>query len=217
MKRINLFEGDINNHIALGLKAIRDGYIICAPAEHGYLLLADAFSEFAVRAMHVKRGDPLGVAAQVLIHSGEAINGIARDLTEETRSLMDAFWPGLISFNVRPQRGLRWDLGDDNTLDRLSVRVPESPFIAALLKESGPLAVASAAPAGEKPLLKLDSTSEFESELALIFDGGELAQGPATTVIESDSRAMTIIREGAISRAQLAAVVPALSSEKPIG
>ena len=217
MKRINLFEGDIKDHLAAGVKAIRDGYIICAPAEHGYVFLADAFSEFAVRAMHVKRGDPLLVAAQVFISSGDAIDGIARDLTEDTRSLMSAFWPGLISFNLRPQRGLRWDLGDNQSLDRFSVRVPNSAFITALLKESGPLAAASAARAGEMPLLTLDSTPEFESEIALIFDGGELAQGPATTIVESDSEALTIIREGAISRAQLAAVVPALSGDKPIG
>jgi tRNA A37 threonylcarbamoyladenosine synthetase subunit TsaC/SUA5/YrdC len=50
-----------------------------------------------------------------------------------------------------------------------------------------------------------------------VFDAGELPLGPATTIIESDSTGMTIIREGAITREQLAAVVPALSDEQPIG
>jgi tRNA A37 threonylcarbamoyladenosine synthetase subunit TsaC/SUA5/YrdC len=75
MERINLLEGDIKDHVALAAKGIRDGYVICAPLEHGYVFLADAFSEFAVRAMHVLRGDALGVAAQVLIHSHETITG----------------------------------------------------------------------------------------------------------------------------------------------
>ena len=49
-----------------------------------------------------------------------------------------------------------------------------------------------------------------------MFEAGELTEGPATTIIESDSTGMTIIREGAITREQLVAVVPALSGDEPI-
>ena len=217
MERVNLLEGDLKDHVALAAKGIRDGYIICAPLEHGYVFLADAFSEFAVRAMHVLRGDALGVAAQVLIHSGETITGLSRDVTSDTRALMDTFWPGLISFNLRPNMGLRWNLGDNQSLDRFSVRVPSAPFISALLKETGPLASASAARVGHKPARDTDRIFVLESDLAVMFEAGELPEGPATTIIESDSAGMTIIREGAISREQLAAVVPALSGDEPIG
>jgi tRNA threonylcarbamoyl adenosine modification protein (Sua5/YciO/YrdC/YwlC family) len=228
MERVNILEGDIKDHITLdfethiakaielGVKAIRDGYVICAPLEHGYVFLADAFSEFAVRAMHVLRGDSLGVAAQVLIHSGETITGLSRDVTDDTRALMNEFWPGLISFNLRPQMGLRWNLGDNQSLDRFSVRVPQPPFISALLKETGPLASASAARVGQKPARDTDRIFVLESDLAVMFEAGELPEGPATTIIESDSNGMTIIREGAVTREQLAAVVPALSDDQPI-
>jgi tRNA threonylcarbamoyl adenosine modification protein (Sua5/YciO/YrdC/YwlC family) len=217
MERINLLEGDIKDHVALAAKGIRDGYVICAPLEHGYVFLADAFSEFAVRAMHVLRGDALGVSAQVLIHSHETITGLSRDVTDDTRALMKEFWPGLISFNLRPSMGIRWNLGDNGSLDRFSVRVPDSEFIRALLKETGPLAVASAARVGQKPALNTDRIFVLESDLAVMCEAGELPAGPATTIIEADSAAMTIIREGAITREQLAAIVPALSDEQPIG
>ncbi len=216
MERINLLEGDIKDHIALGVKGIRDGYIICAPLEHGYVFMADAFSEFAVRAMHVLRGDALGVAAQVLIHSGDTITGLSRDVTDDTRALMKEFWPGLISFNLRPNMGLRWNLGDNQSLDRFSVRVPDSEFVRALVKETGPLAIASAARVGQKPALSTDRIFVLESDLAVMFEAGELSEGPATTIIESDSSGMTIIREGAVTREQLAAVVPALSVDEAI-
>jgi tRNA threonylcarbamoyl adenosine modification protein (Sua5/YciO/YrdC/YwlC family) len=216
MERINLREGDIKDHVALAAKGIRDGYIICAPLEHGYVFLADAFSEFAVRSMHVLRGDALGVAAQVLIHSGDTITGLSRDITDDVRALMKEFWPGLISFNLRPNMGLRWNLGDNQSLDRFSVRVPDSEFISALLKETGPLAAASAARVGQKPALSTDNIFVLESDLAVMCDAGQLSEGPATTIIESDSNGMTIIREGAISLEQLAAVVPALMPDQPI-
>lgn len=212
MERVNLLEGELADHVAVGLKGIRDGYVICAPLEHGYVFLADAFSNYAVRAMHVLRGDDLGVKAQVLIHSGETLSGLSRQITDEVRALTDAFWPGLLSLNLHPSMGLNWDLGDSNSLDLFSVRAPQAPFVSALLKESGPLAVASAAKKGMKPALRTDRIFVLESGIAAMFDGGELPAGNPTTVVQSDVDGLTIIREGAISREQLAAVVPALSA-----
>ncbi|CAB4885874.1 unannotated protein [freshwater metagenome] len=217
MERVNLLEGDIKDHIALALKGIRDGYIICAPLEHGYVFLADAFSEFAVRAMHVLRGDNLGVKAQVLIHSGETITGLSRYVNDDTRALINQFWPGPLSLNLHPNMGLNWNLGDNNSLDIFNVRAPKAEFISALLKESGPLAVSSAARVGQKPALNTDRIFVLESDLAVMFDAGELPEGPATTIVQSDVDGLTIIREGAISREQLTAVVPAFSDEQPIG
>jgi tRNA threonylcarbamoyl adenosine modification protein (Sua5/YciO/YrdC/YwlC family) len=216
MARIDISGGADTDAIALALKGIRDGYIICAPAEHGYIFLVDAFSEFAVRAMHVLRGDRNGTSAQVLIASAETLPGIARDLSEDVMALTEAFWPGLLSLNLRPNRGLAWDLGDGNTLDRFSVRAPHSIFLQSILAASGPLAVASASRVGESPTRSLDSLHVREFDLAAIFDAGTLAEGPLTTVIEADLEAMTIIRESAISVDELAAVVPALSPDKPI-
>lgn len=212
MERVNLLEGELIDHVALGLKGIRDGYLICAPLENGYVFLADAFSEFAVRSMHVLRGDDLGIKAQVLIHSGATLSGLSRHITDDVRALVDAFWPGPLSLNLHPSMGLNWNLGDNNSLDLFSVRAPEAPFISALLKESGPLAVASAVRKGMKPALTTDRIFVLESDLAVMFDAGELAPGALSTVVQSDIDGLTIIREGALSREQLAAVVPALSA-----
>ncbi len=99
-------------HVGIASKCIRDGFVIITPHENGYVYLCDAFSEDSVRAMHVLRGDALGVASQVLIASHVQIEGIARDITEDARALMKAFWPGALSLTLRPQLGLNWDLGD---------------------------------------------------------------------------------------------------------
>lgn len=73
MPRIDLKQGEQKKHVARALKEIRAGYVIVAPLEHGYVYLADAFSPFAVRAMHVLRGDEIGVAAQVLAYSLDTV------------------------------------------------------------------------------------------------------------------------------------------------
>ena len=67
VEKVDITSGDKTEHLARALKSIRDGYVIVVPLEHGYVYACDAFSHFAVRAMHVLRGDALGVVAQVII------------------------------------------------------------------------------------------------------------------------------------------------------
>ncbi len=210
MPRIDLTAGDSKKHVARALKEIRAGFVIVAPLEHGYVYLADAFSQYAVRALHVLRGDEDGVAAQVLAHSADTVSGIARELSADAEKLMKEFWPGLLSLNLRPNIGLNWDLGDDKELDLFSVRVPKATFVRALLKQSGPLAVASAAPAGSGPLLKINRADIKEWDVAAVFDKGPLKAGPQSTVVEVSGSDLRLVRPGAISSEQLLKVVPTM-------
>ncbi len=211
MPRIDLKQGEQKKHVARALKEIRAGYVIVAPLEHGYVYLADAFSPFAVRAMHVLRGDETGVVAQVLAHSLDTVKGISRDVSPDTQNLCNKFWPGLLSVTLRPSSVLNWDLGDDKALDWFNVRVPKSKFVRALLKESGPLAVASASHAGEAPMLKIDRTKIKDWNVAVVFDNGPLKSGPRSTIVEADSGGVRVVREEAISIAEMEKVTSRLS------
>ncbi len=205
---IDLREGDFANHVKKALAYLRSGYIIVAPLENSYIFLVDAFLHDGVRAMHVLRGDELGVAAQVLVSNTKVLDGIARDVTEDARKLMAAFWPGPLSFYLAPHLGLNWDLGDDKELDEICVRIPSSKFVLAVLKKSGPLAVASAARAGQPPIYDVDLISALDSDLAAIFNAGELTPGNPTTVVRASSAGIELVREGEIGLADLVAIVP---------
>jgi tRNA threonylcarbamoyl adenosine modification protein (Sua5/YciO/YrdC/YwlC family) len=208
---IELTPADFAAQVALGAKAIRDGYVIVAPLEHGYAYLCDAFSHDAVRTMHVMRGDALGVAAQVLISDATRAIGIIRDTSEDLQKLTSAFWPGLLSITAKPQLALNWDLGDDRNLDRINVRVPAAEFARALIAEVGPLATASATLAGQPFITSTDDISIDGTHLALIFDGGTLPNGLPTTIVETTETGLKVGRIGAISQAQLAEVTPNIS------
>ena len=208
---IELTPVDFAAQVALGAKAIRDGYVIVAPLEHGYAYLCDAFSHDAVRTMHVMRGDALGVAAQVLISDATRATGIIRDSSEDLQKLTSAFWPGLLSITAKPQLALNWDLGDDRNLDRINVRVPAAEFARALTAEVGPLATASATLAGQPLITSTDDISIDGTHLALIFDGGTLPNGLPTTIVETTETGLKVGRIGAISQAQLAEVTPNIS------
>ena len=197
-------------HVGVAAKCIRDGFVIVAPHENGYVYLCDAFSEDSVRAMHVLRGDALGVAAQVLIADHIQIEGLARDVTEDARALMKAFWPGALSLTLRPQLGLNWDLGDAGQLDRLSIRMPSHEFLQALIKETGPLAVASASMAGHQPILEISQLNLRGHEVALVIDAGVIIPVERSSQVEIELTETRLVREGAISQSEIQKVIPAL-------
>lgn len=211
MARHELSQGDLSEHVATAVTALKDGYVIVAPIEHSYALIADAFLHDAVRAMHVLRGDALGVAAQVAIANRDSIDGITRNISAEARLLMQNFWPGLLSLNLKPQAGLNWDLGDGNSLDQISVRIPNSEFILEVLKKSGPLAIASAALVGNLPISDPADISYLDSDLAAVFVAGVLPKGGASTVIDLTGIRARIVRDGAISLSEITALVPDIS------
>jgi tRNA threonylcarbamoyl adenosine modification protein (Sua5/YciO/YrdC/YwlC family) len=213
MARHDLSQGDLSEHVATAVTALKDGYVIVAPLEHSYALITDAFMHDAVRAMHVLRGDALGVASQVAIANRDLIDGIARDISAEARLLMQNFWPGLLSLNLKPQAGLNWDLGDGNTLDQISVRIPNSQFILDVLKKSGPVAIASAALVRSSAISDSADISYLDTDVAAIFTAGVLPKGGVSTVIDLTGIRKRIVREGAISSSEITALLPDISRE----
>ena len=211
MASYDILQGDIQDHVSVAVAALKDGFVIIAPLENSYALMADAFFHDAVRAMHVLRGDELGVAAQVLAYSLDTVKGISRAVSPQTQDLCKKFWTGLLSISLKPSSVLNWDLGDDKELDWFNVRVPKSKFVRALLKESGPLAIASASAAGEEPMLKIDRAKVKDWDVAVVFDNGALKAGPRSTIIEADALDMRLVREGAISFDEMAKVAPNIS------
>ena len=206
VERVDITTGDRSEHLARGLKSIRDGYVIVVPLEHGYVYACDAFSHFAVRAMHVLRGDGLGVVAQVIIPNAKTAQGLSRSMRDDVQDITNAFWPGLLSVNVKPQVGLAWDLGDSGRLDQISLRMPQEGFVLELLQKSGPLAIAGVTNNALPTLLDVE---RFENPgVDVIFDGGHLLAGPRSTVINVSDDGIELIREGAISRESLQKLSP---------
>jgi tRNA threonylcarbamoyl adenosine modification protein (Sua5/YciO/YrdC/YwlC family) len=212
-KVIDLKKGELTRHVNKAAKAIADGHIIVVPMEHSYAYVCDAFRADTVRAMHVLRGDPLFTAAQVIVGSTQTAEGIVREITPEIKGLMKKFWPGMVSLNLRPQLGLSWDLGDDNQLDRVSVRIPKAKFAKALVSQTGPLAVASASRKGMPSPKALGDVMVLDSGVALKFDNGNLRKGPISTVIEADETGVRVLRVGAISLEQIQEIVPGATGE----
>lgn len=196
MQTVDLKKGTIARHVTRAVKAINDGYVIAVPLENAYAYLCDAFNHDAVRAMHVLRGDEIGIKAQVLVGNFKMAEGVSRNLDKRTIASMKKYWPGKVTFQVLPSALLNWDLGDNNEVDELALRVPSAPFVKAILAKTGPLATASVAKVGEAPITA--STDVPTDGIEIFFSNGKLRKGLPTTVVRTVAGAHTVLREGAV-------------------
>ena len=196
MPIVDLKKGQLARHVTRAVKAINDGYVIAVPMENGYAYVCDAFNHDAVRAMHVLREDEIGVKAQVLVRDFKMAEGISRNLDKRTIAAMKKFWPGKVTFQVLPSALLNWDLGDNNELDEVAIRVPTAPFIKAILAKTGPLATASVAKSGQSVIT---ASSEVPTEgIEAFYSNGKLRKGLPTTVVRTIAGAHKVLREGAV-------------------
>lgn len=196
MTVVDIKKGQIARHVTRAVKAINDGYVIAVPLENAYAYLCDAFNQDAVRAMHVLRGDEIGVKAQVLIKDFKTAEGICRNLDTRTITAMKKYWPGKITFQVLPSALLSWDLGDNNELDEIAVRVPSAPFVKSILAKTGPLATASVAKSGATAITA--STDVPTDGIEIFFSNGKIRKGLPTTIVRTVAGVHKVIREGAV-------------------
>ena len=166
----------------------------------------------AVTAIHILRGNPGGVALQVFIAESKVALGITPTLTIQQQEILDKFWPGLLSVTVRAQPGLTWNLGDERRLGKVNIRVPNRKFINAILQQSGPLAISSAALIGSETILDLANLPVYESDISAVFNEGALNKGELSTWLEFSEKEITLKRIGAIGIEQLLPLIPTIST-----
>lgn len=188
------------------VELMRDGKVLVMPLENGYVFVCDAFNHAAVQRIHILRGDEDGVACQVLVGSSLVAAGITIDFDAEAKKFAEKFWPGLLTLNLPVQRGITWNLGDNRTLDLVSVRVPSSKFALDLAKSYGPLAIGSAARKGMPPTRETLFVPALDSDIGATIEFGELPVGAPTTVLTIANNEVKLDRIGAISLKELKSV-----------
>lgn len=196
MQTVDLKKGQVARHVTRAVKAINDGFVIVVPLENAYAYLCDAFNQDAVRAMHVLRGDEIGIKAQVLVANLKMAEGISRNLDGRTIKAMQKFWPGKVTFQVLPSQLVNWDLGDNNELDEVAIRVPSATFVKAILAKTGPLATASASMSGQPVITS--SADVVKVGIEVLFSNGKLRKGLPSTVVRTVAGVHKVLREGAV-------------------
>ncbi|MEZ0065965.1 L-threonylcarbamoyladenylate synthase [Streptacidiphilus sp. MAP12-20] len=191
--------------------AIRRGELVVIPTDTVYGLAADAFSAEAVAGLLAAKGRGRSMPTPVLVGSPTTLHGLVTDFSESAWELVDAFWPGGLTLVTRHQPSLRWDLGD--TRGTVAVRMPLHPVAIELLNTTGPLAVSSAnLTGGPSPATCDEAEEQLGQSVSVYLDGGRADHAVPSSIVDVTGKIPVLLREGAVSLAQLREVVPDLEA-----
>jgi tRNA threonylcarbamoyl adenosine modification protein (Sua5/YciO/YrdC/YwlC family) len=189
--------------------AVRRGDLIVIPTEQVYGLATDAFHMGGTSALRELKGYATHVSLPVLVATSTMVSGIAQS-TPLAEELIEAFWPGGLTLVLPPQPTLAWDASAGGPV---AVRMPLHPFTLALVQRTGPLAVTSANPPGIDPPTTIDGALLcLGDHVTLAVDTGPCPEGgESSSIVDLTGPEPVLVREGAVSRAQLASLRPDLS------
>lgn len=188
---------------------IAAGGVALFPADTVYGLACDPTSREAVARLYALKGRPAGKPAAVMFFSLECALAALPELGPRTRSAIEVLLPGAVTLVV-PNPLARYGPACGHDPWTLGLRVPAPGLLAEV---AVPVMQSSANRSGGADPRSLEEVAEAVREGAdLTVDGGTLPGTPSTVV---DLRAYdghgtwSVIREGAVTRADVAAALDA--------
>ncbi|WP_394279584.1 L-threonylcarbamoyladenylate synthase [Microbacterium sp.] len=201
-------------------QAIGRGELIVMPTDTVYGVAADAFNAAAVARLLAAKGRGRQSPPPVLVSGPTTMRALVAEVPAEVDRLVERFWPGGLTIVLPAQPSLSWDLGE--THGTVAVRMPDDTFALELLEECGPLAVSSANKTRLPAALDIDSAVHMLGDsVAVYLDGGIVETGISSTIIDAtglvgdERRPVAVLRDGAVSRAELREVLGDLLEADP--
>lgn len=193
--------------VPLAVGALRAGGLVVAPTDTLLGLLADPFHPGALERLGRLKDRPADEPYPLILPSVAAVDRVAVGLAGPARLAAERFWPGPLGLLLPARAGLPAAVVGSG--GRVAVRVPgDSP--AALLCRSfgGPLVATSANRRGGPPPVSEGALDPGVAEAAAVVLPGAAAGALASTLVAfDDGGGYRIVRVGAVSAAELAAVL----------
>jgi tRNA threonylcarbamoyl adenosine modification protein (Sua5/YciO/YrdC/YwlC family) len=198
---------DVQLAVEAAVTAVKNGGLAVIPTDTSYAVICDAFNTAAITKLRMAKKQVSDLALPVAAASLETIRGVA-NFSIAANDLACAFWPGSLTILTVAQDSLSWNLGQPGTA--LAVRVPHHEVALAVLSEIGPTVMTGAQLVGEASIQNVEQAKAALGELVDVYiDGGQLS-GQISTVIDASTDQIRLIRKGALTLAQIRAVMPAV-------
>jgi L-threonylcarbamoyladenylate synthase len=191
-------------------EAVAAGGVIAFRTDTFYGLGADPLNTDALEAINALKGREDKPILVLVSDAGEAAKLIA-SATRLFRALAAAHWPGPLTLVARSSAGVP-ELLTAGT-GTIGVRLPADEAARQIVHDcGGALTATSANRAGRPPArTAAEAADYFPTGLALVIDGGATRAELPSTVLDVTGESPRLIREGAVSRAELAATLSPLN------
>ncbi len=186
---------------------IRRGGVIGIPTDTLYGLAADPFNLAAVERVFRIKGRAETKALPILIGSMKQVSVLAKEVPEVFHRLAKAFWPGALTLIVDASD--RIPLKVTGNTGRIALRWPKCPAVCELITQAdGPVTGTSANLSGFPPCSSAEQVQkQLGDRLPLILDAGETGRTQPSTIIDVRNGEWVIVREGAVSEADILRVL----------
>ncbi len=190
---------------------LENGGAVILPTETVYGLFAQAMNEAAVEHVYQLKRRPKDKAMNLNVADLETILAFSKNQPSYLKTLYEAFLPGPLTIIL--QANDRVPAWINSGLSTIGFRIPNHPKTLELIQQTGPLIGPSANISGrESGKIFADIKTQFNNEVTGLADDAALT-GVDSTILDLSGETARILRQGAITRAELLAVAPELSFE----
>ncbi|MCC2618014.1 threonylcarbamoyl-AMP synthase [Aestuariibacter halophilus] len=185
---------------------LKQGKLVAIPTETVYGLAASAANGDAVKGVFTAKGRPLDHPLILHVATVEQLDGWVAHISDQARTLMDAFWPGPLTL-ILPRHPEASDLITAGK-DTIAVRMPADPLLREILSNCGPVVAPSA-----NPHKKISPTSArqvlqgLDGRIDAVVDGGPCTLGLESTILDVCHQPPRILRAGPLFADQLSEVL----------
>lgn len=194
---------------AEAIAVLRAGGIVALPTDTVYGIAVALSTPGGIeRLFEVKRRPPDKGIMLLLDDAAQADR--AGTMTPAAAALAAAAWPGGLTVVVPQRPDVRWPAVLTGGAATIGLRVPDHAAPRALARGVGPLPTTSANVSGDPPTYDAAGiTKQLGDAIDLVLDGGPARGGPASTVVDCTGERPAILRIGAVTAAEVAAILDA--------
>ena len=183
---------------AAGIKkaalVLKKGGLVVFPTETVYGLGANLLDKKAVEKIYEIKKRPRNKPLTVHVADTASVRKIVGKIPPGAGKLIERYWPGPLTIILRDRRG-----------GKTGFRMPDNKIAFDLIKKAGvPVVAPSANISGNKPPTSAkEALRDLDGKVDIVIDGGRTAIGVESTVVDMTGRRPKILREGAISKAEI--------------
>ena len=195
--------------VTYAAEQIKSGQVLGMPTDTFYGLAADPFNLRAVERVYEIKSRSRHKPLSLLIESEDQAEMLARDpLPDNFYILARKFWPGPLTIIV--PAASRLPLKVTANTGNIAIRIPEAKIPLQVIRAAGvPITATSANLSGQSECTTASGVREqLEERIPIIVDGGPSPRHVASTIVDlSDDGEWRLLREGAIPRQEIAALL----------
>ena len=202
--------------VEIAVSALRRGGIVAFPTDTYYGLGANVFDNDAVERILAAKGRPPSSPLPVLLADAADVEKVCLDPPPELESLAEAFWPGPLTVVVRALgKVARGVTAGKRTV---GVRVPDHEVPRSIARQLGsPLTGTSANLSGNGPhKTSVAVEDDLGDRVDYVVSGDCGTHAAASTVVDLCGISPVVLRDGAISLADLKQVLPGVTRNSDI-